>query len=48
MLECIEALLVRPDGHIAWVMAQGDTSAEDRYQGLRAWMLSAPGSEARV
>lgn len=47
-MEGIEALLVRPDGHIAWVMAQGDTSVEDRYQGLRAWMLSAPGSEARV
>ncbi|WCF10760.1 FAD-dependent monooxygenase [Paenibacillus thiaminolyticus] len=47
-MEGIEALLVRPDGHIAWVMAQGDTSAEDRYHGLRAWMLSAPGSEARV
>ncbi|WP_397335083.1 hypothetical protein [Paenibacillus thiaminolyticus] len=49
-IACIEALLVRPDGHIAWVMAQGDTAAasEDSFEGLRAWMLYASDCEASV
>lgn len=49
-MEGIEALLVRPDGHIAWAMAQRDTAAaaEDSFEGLRAWMPPASDSGIRV